>query len=136
MELLPMMVHFTLGVQKDLNTGDSWNPSTIYNMTVEAGIGQSIEISINSANVLVPNTLTANLLDARGNPKPTLDAVWTVDGDYIGQGTPQWVPQDIGEYHVVARLYQMETSEIIEVVAGNPHEFIFPNGMQIQSGEL
>ena len=110
--------------------------STIYNMTVEAGIGQSIEISINSANVLVPNTLTANLLDARGNPKPTLDAVWTVDGDYIGQGTPQWVPQDIGEYHVVARLYQMETSEIIEVVAGNPHEFIFPNGMQIQSGGI
>ena len=110
--------------------------STIYNMTVEAGIGQSIEISINSANVLVPNTLTANLLDARGNPKPTLDAVWTVDGDYIGQGTPQWVPQDIGEYHVVARLYQMETSEIIEVVAGNPHEFIFPNVMQIQSGGI
>ena len=110
--------------------------STIYNMTVEAGIGQSIEISINSANVLVPNTLTANLLDARGNPKPTLEAVWTVDGDYIGQGTPQWVPQDIGEYHVVARLYQMETSEIIEVVAGNPHEFIFPNGMQIQSGGI
>ena len=110
--------------------------STIYNITVEAGIGQSIEISFNSANVLVPNTLTANLIDARGNPKPTLDAVWTVDGDFIGQGTPQWVPQDTGEYHVVARLYQMETSEMIEVIAGNPHEFIFPTGMQIQSAGI
>ena len=110
--------------------------STIYNMTVEAGIGQSIEISFNSANVMVPNTMTANLLDARGNSKPTTEAVWTVDGDFIGQGTPQWIPQDTGEYQVVARLYQMETSEMIEVVAGNPHEFIFPTGMQIQSGGI
>ena len=110
--------------------------STTYNMTVEAGIGQSIAISINSANVLVPNTLTANLIDARGNQKPTTEAVWTVDGDLIGQGNPQWVPQDIGEYHVVARLYQMETSETIEVIAGNPHEFMFPVGMQIQSGGI
>ena len=110
--------------------------STVYNMTVEAGIGQSIEISFDYANVLVPNTLTANLIDARGNHKPTLDAVWTVDGDYIGQGTPQWVPQDTGDYHVVARLYQMETSKTIEVIAGNPHEFIFPVGMQIQSGGI
>ncbi len=110
--------------------------STIYNMTVEAGIGQSIAISINSANVLVPNTLTANLIDARGNQKPTTEAVWTIDGDFIGQGNPQWVPQDIGEYHVVARLYQMETSKTIEVIAGNPHEFMFPVGMQIQSGGI
>ena len=55
--------------------------TSIYNMTVEAGIGQSLEISINSASVLEANILTANLVDARGNTKPTLDAICTVDGE-------------------------------------------------------
>ena len=79
--------------------------STIYNMTVEAGIGQSLEISINSASVLEPNILTANLVDARGNTKPTTDAIWTVDGELIGQGNPSWIPSDIGNFDLGARLY-------------------------------
>ncbi len=108
--------------------------STTYNMTVNPGIGQSIEVSINTANVMQSNILTANLLDARGNPQPTADAAWTIDGDYAGQGTPSWVPLDIGTYHVVARLYQMEASYDVEVVAGNPHEFKFPSGMLISTG--
>ena len=110
--------------------------STIYNMTVEAGIGQSLEISINSASVLEANILTANLLDARGNSKPTLDAVWTVDGEFAGQGTPNWIPQDTGIFELGARLYQMETSKQITVISGSPHEFMFPSNMQIQSGGI
>ena len=110
--------------------------STIYNMTVEAGIGQSLEISINSASVLEPNILTANLVDARGNTKPTTDAIWTVDGELIGQGNPSWIPSDIGNFDLGARLYQMETSKQITVVSGSPHEFVFPSNMQIQSGGI
>ena len=110
--------------------------SAVYNMTVEAGIGQSLEISIDSASVLEPNLLTANLLDARGNSKPTLDAIWTVDGEYLGQGTPNWIPQDIGDFELGARLYQMESTKQINVSSGNPHEFMFPSNMQIQSGGI
>lgn len=110
--------------------------SAVYNMTVEAGIGQSLEISIDSASVLEPNLLTANLLDARGNSKPTLDAIWTVDGEYVGQGTPNWIPQDIGDFELGARLYQMESTKQINVSSGNPHEFMFPSNMQIQSGGI
>ena len=110
--------------------------SAVYNMTVEAGIGQSLEISIDSASVLEPNVLTANLLDARGNSKPTLDAIWTVDGEYVGQGTPNWIPQDIGDFELGARLYQMESTKQINVLSGNPYEFMFPSNMQIQSGGI
>ena len=110
--------------------------TTIYNMTVEAGIGQSLEISINSASVLEANILTANLVDARGNTKPTLDAIWTVDGEFLGQGTPTWIPQDTGEFELGARLYQMESSKQINVISGSPHEFLFPSNMQIQSGGI
>ena len=110
--------------------------STIYNMTVEAGIGQSLEISINSASVLEPNMLTANLLDARDNSKPAADVIWTVDGEFIGQGTPNWIPSDIGTFELGARLYQMETSKEITVISGSPFEFIFPSNMQIQSGGI
>ena len=85
--------------------------------------------------MLVPNTLTANLIDARGNHKPTLDAVWTVDLDYIGQGTPQWVPQDIGDYHA-SKTVSNETSKTIEAIAGNP-QIYFPSWWrQIQSGGI
>ena len=110
--------------------------STIYNMTVEAGIGQSLEISINSASVLEPNMLTANLLDARDNSKPAADVIWTVDGEFIGQGTPSWIPSDVGTFELGARLYQMETSKQITVISGSPFEFIFPSNMQIQSGGI
>ena len=110
--------------------------STTYNITVEAGIGQSLEISINSASVLEPNMLTANLLDARDNSKPAADVIWTVDGEFIGQGTPNWIPSDIGTFELGARLYQMETSKQITVISGSPFEFIFPSNMQIQSGGI
>jgi hypothetical protein len=108
--------------------------SNIYNMTVVPGIGQSLEVTIFTAQVLETNFLTADILDARGNSQSTSDAAWTIDGIFAGQGTPTWIPQDTGTYHVVARLYQMEAYFDVEVVAGIPHHFMFPDGMQIQSG--
>ena len=105
-----------------------------FNITVTPGIGQSIDISINSGQVLQNNVLTANLLDARGNPNPTDQAAWSIDGEYFGQGNPVWIPLDIGFYELTARLYQMEATRIVEVVAGTPHEFIFDDNIVVRSG--
>ena len=104
-----------------------------FNITVTPGIGQSLEISISAGQVLQNNILTANLIDARGNPNPTDQAAWSIDGQYFGQGNPVWIPLDIGEYQLTARLYQMEVTTPIDVVAGNPYEFVFDQNIVIQS---
>ena len=105
-----------------------------FNITVTPGIGQSIDISIVTGQVLQNNVLTANLLDARGNPNPTDQAAWSIDGEYFGQGNPVWIPLDIGFYQLTARLYQMETTTTVEVIAGAPHEFIFEENIIVRSG--
>ena len=99
------------------------------NITVTAGVGQSLEITSLDAHVLAPVTLHANLLDARGNAQLSLDAVWTVDGDYVGVGSPAWTPEDVGEYSIRARLHQMEHVAVMHVRAGAPYEFIFEEGI-------
>lgn len=104
------------------------------NITVTAGVGQSLEITSLDAHVLAPVTLHANLLDARGNAQLSLDAVWTVDGDYVGVGSPAWTPEDVGEYSIRARLHQMEHVAVMHVRAGAPYEFIFEEGLQVRSG--
>ena len=104
------------------------------NVTVTAGVGQSLEITSVSAHVLVPMDLSVNLLDARGNAQLSNTAVWTVDGSYAGVGTPSWTPQDLGTYVVRARLHQMEHVSTIEVFAGSPYEFVFEEGLQVRSG--
>ena len=45
-----------------------------------------------------------------------------------------WIPLDIGFYELTARLYQMEATRIVEVVAGTPHEFIFDDNIVVRSG--
>jgi len=87
-----------------------------------------------TADVLLPVTLTADLLDARGNAQTASNVVWTIDGMYIGTGEPLWTPMDIGEYSIRARLYQMEHDDVLVVSAGAPHEFVFDEGMQVRSG--
>ena len=77
-----------------------------FNITVTAGVGQSLEITSVNAHALVPVFLTANLLDARGNAQLSQNAAWTVDGVYVGTGSPSWTPQDVGNYTVRARLHQ------------------------------
>ena len=136
----------TNGTITDEGTFYPWNSGVItiqarhtnltdeFNITVTPGIGQSIDISISEGQVLQNNVLTANLLDARGNPNPTDQAAWSIDGEYFGQGNPVWIPLDIGFYELTARLYQMEATAIVEVVAGSPHEFIFDENIVVRSG--
>ena len=80
------------------------------------------------------NILTANLIDARGNENPTDQAAWSIDGVYFDQGNPVWIPLDIGDYELTARLYQMEVTSIVTVAAGSPHEFVFANDITVRSG--
>jgi hypothetical protein len=65
------------------------------NVTVTAGVGQSLDITSVNAYALVPVSLSVNLLDARGNAQSSPNAVWTVDGIYAGVGNPSWTPQDV-----------------------------------------
>lgn len=104
------------------------------NLTVTSGVGQTLHITSLSAHALLPVTLTADLLDARGNSQPATNVVWTIDGTYIGTGSTSWTPQDTGEYPIRARLYQMEHDATLVVSAGAPHEFVFDEGMQVRSG--
>jgi len=136
----------TNGTITDEGTFYPWNSGVItiqarhtnltdeFNITVNPGIGQSIDISISTGQVLQNNVLTANLLDARGNPNPTDQAAWSIDGEYFGQGNPVWIPLDIGFYELTARLYQMEATATVEVVAGSAHEFIFEENIVVRSG--
>lgn len=123
-----------------------WNSGTIsvqashnglidtFNISVTAGVGQSLQITSLSAQALAPVSLTADLLDARGNSKASSGVTWTIDGEYVGVGSPAWTPDDVGQYLVQARLYQMEHVATIEVTAGSPYEFVFDTGMQVRSG--
>lgn len=107
----------------------------VFNITVSAGVGQTLDITTSTAHARVSTTLQANLLDARGNSKPAENVVWTIEGEYVGIGTPQWVPTELGEVQIRARLNQMEDNAVVEVVAGAPYEFLFEEDLQIRSGE-
>ena len=106
-----------------------------YNITVTPGQANSLRITTLSPQVLQPYTLVANEVDSRGNERISSDVVWTIDGVYVGQGSPQWIADDIGTANIKARLNQMETNEAVEVNPGSPFEFIFPEGIQVRSGQ-
>ena len=104
-------------------------------VSVEAGWGQSIEIdTTDSPNAKQPFQLQANLLDSHGNPRTGQGVVWSVDGEYVGQGQPFWTPPNLGLYEVVARFDQMEQQVTMEAIAGDPFEFIFEENIVIRSG--
>jgi hypothetical protein len=109
--------------------------NSTYNITVTPGQANTLRITTLSPQVLQPYTLSANEVDSRGNEKVSTDVVWTIDGDYIGQGNPQWIAEDIGNTNLRVRLNQMESNVIVEVLPGNPFEFILPDGIQVRSGQ-
>ena len=56
-----------------------------HNVTVEAGVPTSIEITRLTMGVLEPTSLTADVLDGRGNRMPgPATMVWDIDGVYAG----------------------------------------------------
>lgn len=109
--------------------------NSTYNITVTSGQANTLRITTLSPQVLQPYTLSANEVDSRGNEKVSTDVVWTIDGDYIGQGNPQWIAEEIGNTNLRVRLNQMESNVVVEVLPGNPSEFILPEGIQVRSGQ-
>jgi hypothetical protein len=108
-----------------------------HNITVEAGVPTSIEITRLNVGVLEPTIMTADLLDARGNRMPGASSmVWDVEGDYIGHGQPTWAAESIGEYHARVRYNQLETRATITVSAGAPFEFVFDEPLLVRAGTL
>lgn len=106
------------------------------NITVVPGAATSISIITSTVSVLEQNVLQAQVMDGRGNVKPaSSQTVWDIDGTYIGTGSPIWIPEETGQFNARARLYQLETSANISVVAGSPHSFVFPDFMTVIAGE-
>jgi hypothetical protein len=104
-------------------------------LTVEAGWGQSIEINTTtSPKAKQPFQLKADLLDSHGNPRSGQGVVWSVDGEYVGQGQPLWTAPTLGLYEVIARFDQMEQQVTMEAIAGDPFEFLFEDNLVIRSG--
>ena len=108
-----------------------------HNITVEAGVPTSIEITRLNVGVLESTTMTADLLDARGNRMPgAASMVWDINGEYIGHGQPTWAAESIGDYDARVRYNQLETRATITVAAGAPHEFVFDDPLMVRAGTI
>ena len=93
-----------------------------YNITVTLGQANTLRILTLSPQVLQPYTLVANEVDSRGNERISSEVIWTIDGVYVGQGSPQWIADDVGNVNIKVRLNQMETNVVAEVIPGAPFE--------------
>ncbi len=108
-----------------------------YNITVEPGVPTSIEITRLSVGVLESTTLTADVLDGRGNRMTGPSTmVWDINGDYAGHGQPSWTAEELGEVQARVRYNQLEASATIEVTAGVPHAFVFDEPLMVRAGTL
>ena len=108
-----------------------------HNISVEPGVPTSIEITRTSVGILEPTTLTADVLDGRGNRMAGPSTmVWDINGEYVGHGQPSWTAEELGEVHARVRYNQLESRETIDVVAGAPHTFVFDEPLLVRAGTL
>lgn len=108
-----------------------------HNLSVEAGVPTSIEITRLTLGVLEPTTLTADVLDGRGNRMPgPATMVWDIDGVYAGLGEPTWTAEQLGDVSARVRFNQLEARATITVTAGAPHAFVFEQPLLVRAGTL
>ena len=108
-----------------------------HNVSVEAGVPTSIEITRSSLGVLEPTTLTADVLDGRGNRMPgPATMVWDIDGVYAGLGEPTWTAEELGDVSARVRFNQLEARATITVTAGAPYAFVFEQPLMVRAGTL
>jgi len=108
-----------------------------YNISVEPGVPTSIEITRLSVGVLEATSLTADVLDGRGNRMAGPSTmVWDIDGVYAGHGQPTWTAEELGEVEARVRYNQLEARATIEVAAGAPHAFVFDEPLMVRAGTL
>ena len=107
------------------------------NISVNPGVPTSIEITTRSVGVLEPTTLTADVLDGRGNRMVGPSSmVWDINGDYAGHGQPSWTAEELGEVQARVRYNQLESRAAIDVIAGAPHSFVFDEPLVVRAGTL
>ena len=105
------------------------------NITVEPGVPTQIEITRSNIGVLEPTTLTADLLDSRGNRMPGPSTmVWDIDGHYVGQGQPVWTADVLGDVQARVRYNQLEARATVSVTAGAPYAFEFDEPLHVRAG--
>ena len=108
-----------------------------YNISVEPGVPTSIEITRLSVGVLEATSLTADVLDGRGNRMAGPSTmVWDIDGVYAGHGQPTWTAEELGEVEARVRYNQLEARATIEGAAGAPHAFVFDEPLMVRAGTL
>jgi hypothetical protein len=106
-----------------------------HNITVEPGVATGIEITSLIFGARETANLTADLLDGRGNSVAgSTGLVWDIDGHYIGHGTPNWTPDQTGEFTARVRYNQLEDVATITVRAGQPHAFAFDSNLNVRAG--
>ena len=80
-----------------------------YNLSVQPGVPTQIDITRLTVGVLEPTSLTADVLDSRGNRMPGPSTmVWDIDGTYVGQGQPVWTADALGNVDARVRYNQLE----------------------------
>ena len=108
-----------------------------HNISVEAGVPTSIDITRLTLGVLEPTTLTADVLDGRGNRMPgPATMVWDIDGVYAGLGEPTWTAEALGDVSARVRFNQLEARATLTVTAGAPHAFVFDQPLTVRAGTL
>ena len=106
-----------------------------HNITVHPGVATDIEITSLMFGARETATLTADLLDGRGNRMAgTTGLVWDIDGSYIGHDTPEWTPDDTGLYTARVRFNQLQDVATLTVRAGQPHAFVFDEPVSVRAG--
>jgi hypothetical protein len=106
-----------------------------YNLTVTPGVAIEVEITSLVLGVLESNVLLADIKDGRGNLlEDASGLVWDIDGDYIGHGSPVWVPEETGNRTLRVRLNQLQDEATVTVRAGQPHAFVFEEHLQVRAG--
>ena len=92
-----------------------------YNLSVQPGVPTQIDITRLTVGVLEPTSLTADVLDSRGNRMPGPSTmVWDIDGTYVGQGQPVWTADALGDVDARVRYNQLEARATVSVTAGAP----------------
>lgn len=108
-----------------------------YNISVEPGVPTSIEITRLSVGVLESTSLTADVLDGRGNRMAGPSTmVWDINGVYAGHGQPSWTAEELGEVQARVRYNQLEARATIDVTAGAPYAFVFDEPLMVRAGTL
>lgn len=105
-------------------------------ITVEAGRPVDLELTLTETPVAgTPFRLNALGVDAKGNQKPLNSVSWSIDGVHQGVGSPVVVVDRPGDVVVGMRLFDIESSAVVEVIPGEPVEIVFPAGLSMRSGQ-